>query len=270
VSTRPRIEFVRDADHPGGVTLIMDSVLQSYIDLTDPSYLDFEYVRFFAVLLGTLAPGPLAVTHIGGGGLTVARYLHAVRPGSSQIVLEPDEDLTSLVRTELPLPRNHRIRVRPVDGVAGISALSEASADVVILDAYADGRVPAAMTTVDFFADCSRVLRADGLLLCNLVDEAGLVYVGRAAAGLREVFGEVVLIASTDVLKGRRFGNVVLAARPDAFDVTRLRRDLVRQPFPATVLDPDELSLRFGNARAFTVADQSESPEPARDGWRIR
>src|SRR3978361_1578107 len=96
--SRPRIELIADDEHPGGTMLVMDDVRQSYVDINDPSYLDFEYVLYFASALATLPDGPLAVTHIGGGGLTMPRYLQVSRPGSSQIVLEPDEELTALVR----------------------------------------------------------------------------------------------------------------------------------------------------------------------------
>jgi hypothetical protein len=266
----PRIEFIADDEHPGGTMLVMDSVRQSYVDLDDPAYLDFEYVQFFASVLECLPAGPLATTHIGGGALTVPRYLAATRPGSPQIVLEPDVELTDQVRRRLPLPRNHRIRVRPVDGRSGIAQLGEASADLVVLDAYADGRVPADLTTLEFFTEVSRVLNADGTLLCNLVDEPGLAYLGRAVAGLRESFGNIVLVASRDVLKGRRFGNVVLAATSQPFELEELRRQISRQPFPAAVWDDSQLAVRFGTSRPFTDTDHAESPEPSREGWRVR
>jgi spermidine synthase len=198
------------------------------------------------------------------------RYLQASRPGSPQIVLEPDTELTELVRTRLPLPRQHRIRIRAQDGRAGVSELAEASADVVLLDAYADGRVPAALTTVEFFTDVARVLKADGLLLANLVDEPGLRYIVRVLAGLRAVFGEVALVSSSDVLRGRRFGNVVLAASAMPLDTDEIRRQIARQPFPAGVRDAQQLAAKYGTAKPWTDADSSPSPEPARDGWRIR
>jgi spermidine synthase len=268
--TRPRIELIADTDHPGGIMLVMDAVRQSYVDLEDPTYLDFEYIQFFASVLSVWRDGPLATTHIGGGGLTMPRYLAVTRPGSPQIVLEPDVELTDLVRRELPLPRQHRIRIRPVLGQYGIAELADASADLVILDAYADGRVPAELTTLEFLTEVSRVLRADGLLLANVVDEPGLRYLRRVAAGMRAVFGDVVLVSSNDVLKGRRFGNLVLAASPAPLDVAALRREIVRQPFPAGVRDAGEVAITVGSALPWTVADSAESPEPNREGWRIR
>src|SRR5471030_1820585 len=98
---------------------MMDGNPQSHVDLADPHNLGFEYIAHFAAVIDTLPAGPLAVTHIGGAGLTLARYVNAARAGSPQIVLEPNARLTDLVRRELPLPRRHRIRVRPVDGLPG-------------------------------------------------------------------------------------------------------------------------------------------------------
>ena len=99
-------ELLADADRPGGWLLLLDRIRQSYVDLDDPSYLDFEYVQAFADVLDALPPGPLAVTHVGGGGCTMARYVAATRPGSPQIVLEPDAapDGTRARPARLPLP----------------------------------------------------------------------------------------------------------------------------------------------------------------------
>jgi spermidine synthase len=268
MSPRPRIELVADVERPGGFMLLMDDVRQSYVDLTDPTYLDFEYVQYLASVLETWPDGPLRATHVGGGGLTMPRYLNAVRPGSAQIVLEPDVELTELVRTRLPLPRGHRIRIRPVSGREGIEALRTASADLVILDAYADGRVPASLATAEFFTSVARVLCRDGLLLANLVDEPGFGYLRRVLAGIAESFGELALISSTDVLRGRRFGNVVVAAARRPLDVDELRRRLARQPFPVGLRAGAALAALYGSAKPWTDADAAESPEPVR-GWRV-
>ena len=38
-------ELLRDADRASGWILLVDGTPQSYVDLDDPQYLDFEYVR---------------------------------------------------------------------------------------------------------------------------------------------------------------------------------------------------------------------------------
>src|SRR5665811_1276820 len=89
-----QIELVPDDDGRGGVTVMMDGSPQSHVSLADPAILGFEYIAAFAAVIDTLPTGPLGVTHIGGAGLTLARYVNAERPGSPQIVLEPNIELT--------------------------------------------------------------------------------------------------------------------------------------------------------------------------------
>ena len=266
-----RIELLPDEDGRGGVTVMMDGSPQSHVDLADPHNLGFEYIAHFAAVIDTVPAGPLAMTHVGGAGLTLARYVNAERPGSPQIVLEPNVELTELVRRDLPLPRQHRIRVRPLDGLTGIARLADASADVVVLDAYAGGRVPGELGTLEFFTDVSRVVRASGTMLLNLADEPGMAYVRRVYAGLVTAFGHVAFIGTHDVLKGKRFGNTVAVASSSPLDIAALRRQVARSSFPTGLRDGIQLARQFAGSAAFTAADSAQSPPPPPvKGWRIR
>jgi hypothetical protein len=80
VRAHGEIELLADENRPGGWLLLIDRIRQSYVDLDDPTYLDFEYMQAFADVLDALPEGPLAVTHVGGGGLAFARYVAATRP----------------------------------------------------------------------------------------------------------------------------------------------------------------------------------------------
>lgn len=256
-------------DGHGGSTLVVDGVPQSHVDPADPRFLAFEYVQHLAAGIDLLPPGRLSVTHVGGGALTLARYVQATRPGSPQVVLEPDAATTDLVRAALPLPRGHRIRVRPVDGRSGLAALRDASADVVVLDAFAAGRVPAELTTTEYLADVARVLRPAGVLLANLADEPGLRYAARVLAGVANRWPVVAVIAPAEVLKGRRFGNLVVAAGSGPW-LAALQRRAAGMPLPTTVLTGAALSRRLGAARPFSGEDAEPSPPPPASGWRLR
>lgn len=263
------VEFV--TDELGGVCVLLGGHQQSYVDPRDPTVLAFEYIAQMALALDALAPaGPLAVTHVGGAGLTLPRYFAYTRPGSPQIVLEPDQATTTAVRRELPLPRGHRIRVRSVDGASGMRALAEGSAAVVLLDAYAAGRVPAELAATPFLGEVARVLGRWGLLVANLADDRDGRYVARVAAGCVAVgLGELALLATHDVLKGRRFGNRVLVASATPYDGAELRRAAARCPFPTGVRAGAELTSWLAGSRPFTEADAEPSPEPPRPGaWR--
>ncbi len=264
-------EFERDGSL---VTVVLDGQPQSAVDLDDPQRLDFEYVQHLALCIETLAPdGLLRVTHVGGAGLTLARWLQHVRPRSPQVVLEPDAALTEAVRRELPLPRGHRIRVRPVDGLTGVAALRDASADVVVVDAYAAGRVPPELSSVEWFAEIGRVLVPGGLLVANVADEPGMRYAARVAAGARVALGHVAFVGLHEVLKGKRFGNLVLVGSTDPLDLWTLRRAAASAALPTGVLSWEEIERRRPGSRPFSTAedDTASSPEPPERGaWRRR
>ncbi|WP_295699293.1 fused MFS/spermidine synthase [Lapillicoccus sp.] len=271
-ASAPHVTLV--SDDRGGVTIVLDGSPQSHVQLSDPGLLAFEYVQHLALVLDTLPGGPIAVTHVGGAGMTLPRYVEHTRPGSPQIVLEPDAALTELVRRELPLPRQHRIRVRPTDGLTGTAALGDDSADALVLDAYAVGRVPAELTTVDYLRDVARVLRPGGIALLNLADEPGMRYVTRVLASLRDVgaFGALALVATQDVLKGRRFGNVVVAAsRGGELDIAGLARSVARAAFPTGVRSGADVTRMARSGRPFVEGDRAASPvPPAAGAWRVR
>lgn len=265
----PSFAFV--ADGRGGVTVMRDEQPQSHVDLSDPALLVFEYVQHLALAVALLPPGPLAVTHIGGAGLTLPRYVQHERPGSTQIVLEPDIALTEAVRRALPLPRGHRIRVRPLDGRTGIRGLRDDSADLVVVDAFDAGRVPAELTTTEAMGDYARVLRPAGLLALNVTDEPGRAYLARVLATVRAGFAHGALLATRDVLKGRRFGNAVVLASAAPIDLSALERAAAAAPLPTGVWGPAEITRVCRSARPLTPEDSLRSPGPPTVGqWRVR
>lgn len=269
-SSLGRAELLADADRPGGWLLVVDRIRQSYVDLDDPSYLDFEYVQVFADVLDSLPSGPLAVTHIGGGACTLARYVAATRPGSPQIVLEPDAELTAMVRARLPLPRGSRVRIRPVDGRAGTRALRDASADVVVLDAFQGGRVPGELTTLEFLTDVGRVLGPGGVLMANVADGPPVRYSRRLVATLSRLFAHVLIVAEPAILKGRRHGNVVLAASSSPLPLEQIRSASARAAFPRTVHSTGGALTRFmSGSPVLTDADPMRSPQPPDEIWRV-
>jgi hypothetical protein len=262
-------ELLADADRPGGWLLLLDRIRQSYVDLDDPTYLDFEYVQAFADVVDALPDGPLAVTHVGGGACTFARYIASARPGSPQIVLEPDTALTELVRSRLPFARRTRIRIRPIDGRTGVAGLGDGSADVLVVDAFLGGRVPAELTSSEFFADVARVLTPTGTLLVNIADGPPGNYSRRLAATIRRWLPEMAAIADPAVLKRRRFGNIVLVATRTGLPLPAITRAASAAMFPRRVLAGVELVRYIGGARALTDADSLRSPQPPDEMWRV-
>ncbi len=99
-------ELVPDMSRTASWLLFLDGIPQSQVDLEDPGYLEFEYMRRIGHVADlAFPPGePLRALHLGGGAMTLPRYIAHTRPGSAQLVAELDAELTELVRRHLPLP----------------------------------------------------------------------------------------------------------------------------------------------------------------------
>ena len=257
-------ELLGDADRDGSWMLLVNGTPQSHVDLDDPTHLEFEYVRRMGHVLDLAAePGtPLDVAHLGGGALTLPRYVAVTRPGSRQRVVEIDQPLTDLVREHLPLPRGARIRVRPDDARVGLTALHTASSDVVICDVFAGARTPAHLTSAEFAAEAHRVLRTGGVYVANVADGPPLTFARTQVATLRSVFRNVCLLAEPGTMRGRRFGNLVAVASDAELPIDDYVRRCARDPMPARVVHGHDLDRFAGTARPVLDADAVASPEP--------
>ncbi|MEU8300615.1 fused MFS/spermidine synthase [Micromonospora sp. NPDC048909] len=257
-SAADRLELVTDPARRTGRLLLAGGVEQSYVDTADPRYLHFEYVRRMAAVADLAATGgvPLSVLHLGGGALTLPRYLAATRPGSAQLVVERDEAVVELVSRELPaLPPE--VRVEFADARAAVTTAPAGQYDLVLADIYQAARMPGHVRTVEFAAEVARTLRPDGIHLVNLTDLPPLVTTRVQVATLRAVFADVCLVADRRMLRGRRYGNVVLAAarRPDRLPVARLATAAARDRVPGGVLHGAALDDFVAGARPATDAD---------------
>ena len=251
---------------PGSHTLIVDGTPQSHVDLDDPSRLFFEYVQRIGHVIDEWGdPGqPMTALHLGAGALTLPRYIHATRPGSRQQVIELDEALIGFVREHLPLPRQSGIRVRYGDARAMLARLPAAlhgAVDLVVVDVFSGARIPAHVTSVEFYREVAAFLAPGGIVAVNVADGPGLAFTRGQAASLRLVLDSVAALAETSVLKGRRFGNVVLVASAGALPLDWMPRLMARGPHPAAVLAGRELINWIAGAPV--VSDQTAVPSPA-------
>ncbi|MFP5371973.1 MAG: spermidine synthase [Actinomycetes bacterium] len=257
-------ELLADADRDGSWVLLVEGTPQSHVDLDDPTHLEFEYVRRMGHVLDLAADSgtPLDVVHLGGGALTLPRYVSVTRPGSRQRVVEIDQQLTDLVRAHLPLPRGARVRVRAEDARVGLAALRDASADVVVTDVFAGARTPAHLTTAEFVADARRVLRPEGIFVANVADGPPLRFARAQVATLRSVFRCVCLLAEPGTIRGRRFGNLVAVASDADLPIDGFVRRCAADPMPARVVHGADLARFAGTSRPVLDADAVDSPAP--------
>jgi SAM-dependent methyltransferase len=214
---------VADGDRAGGRLLVLDTLRHSYVDLGDPTYLEFDYARNVVdVIEASLPPGALDVLHIGGGGFTLPRYLAATRPGTDSLVLELDPQLVDLARDELGLRTGPRLDVVTGDARLGITGLPDDTRDVVIGDAFGGRAVPWHLTTTEFMEEIDRVLRPGGIYVLNMIDHPPLAFARAEVATLDVVFDSTAIVAPPDRLTGAVGGNFVMTGGPiDAHAVAR-------------------------------------------------
>lgn len=264
-------KLMPDVDRERAWLLTVDGAPQSYVDLDDPEYLEFEYVRRLAHVLDCMAqPGTaLDVLHLGGGALTLPRYAAATRPGSRQAVVEFDAALVELVAEHLPLPAGSGVTVHAADARAWLEGAAADSADVLVADVFGGSRVPAQLTSVEYAREAARVLRPGGVYAANLADGAPFGFLRAQLANFGAVFGELALVAEPGVLRGRRFGNAVLLASDAELPVAALSRLCAADAFPARVEEGEALARFMKGAVPVGDADAVASPEPPEGAFSL-
>jgi len=260
---------------PGAFTLVVDGTPQSHVNLDDPSQLFFEYIqRMGHVIDQVRMPGePITAVHLGAGALTLPRYIEATRPGSRQQVVELETDLVDLVRAELPWSRQAAIRVRHGDArevLGKFPAGLRGTVDLLVADVFSGARTPAHVTSIEFYEAAAALLSPGGIMLVNVADGPGLAFARGQAATLSAALGHVAALAETQILKSRRFGNIVLvgSARPLPFDW--MPRLLAAGPHPSKVVAGAELREFIAGAAIVTDATAVPSPPPSKNIFQVR
>ncbi|MER6615915.1 spermidine synthase [Streptomyces xantholiticus] len=264
-------KLMPDVDRERAWLLTVDGAPQSYVDLDDPTHLEFEYVRRLGHVVDCAAQegAPLSVLHLGGGALTLPRYIAATRPGSRQDVVEADAGLVALVAEHLPLPDGSGITVHRADARAWVEAASPDSVDLIVADVFGGSRVPAHLTTVSYARAAERVLRPSGIYAANLADGAPFTFLRSQLATFAEVFTELALIAEPSVLRGRRFGNAVLLASRSPLATGALARRTASDAFPARVEEGGGVARLRGDAVPVDDASAKPSPEPPEGAFTV-
>ncbi|NUQ99678.1 MAG: fused MFS/spermidine synthase [Streptomyces sp.] len=264
-------KLMPDVDRKRAWLLTVDGAPQSYVDLDEPAHLEFEYARRLGHVLDTVAePGsPLDVLHLGGGALTLPRYLAATRPGSRQDVVEADRALLELVLEHLPLPDGSAVTPHTADARTWLEAAPSDSADVIVADVFGGSRVPAHLTSVAYAREAARVLRDGGVYLANLADAAPFAFLRSQLATFATQFEELAMIAEPAVLRGRRFGNAVLVAAHHPVETSALARLTAADAFPARVEYGAGIRDFIAGARPVRDEDAVPSPEPPAGAFGI-
>jgi spermidine synthase len=246
---------VADTSRPGGRLLLLDTLRHSYVDLDDPTHLEFDYARVVAdVISATTPPGPLRALHVGGGGFTIPNYLRATRPGTTSTVLEIDPGLVRLAEDRLGLRTGPDLDVRVGDARLLLESVPPGSHDVVVGDAFGGLAVPWHLTTEEFLVDVRAALTDRGVYVMNLIDYPPLRFARAEVATLRHVFGHVVAIAPPSLFAGTPGGNVVLVASGSPIDAERIAGAIAARQSSEQVLHGDAIDV-FAEGRRRLVDD---------------
>jgi len=226
-------QVVSDPAVPGGRTLILNSAHHSYVDLNDPTHLDFAYVQWIGAVADVVRPPgtPVTALHLGGGGFTVPEYVKATRPGSNQLVLELDGDLVDLDRKQLGLKTEDHLRVRVGDARVGLTEQPTGGNDLVVGDAFGHLVVPWHLATREMAAEIARVLRPDGIYAQNVIDYPPDRFIRAELATVAAVFPYVALVGPADAITGKIGSNfVIVASKSPLPSGLRDKLDLVDEP----------------------------------------
>ena len=242
-----------DPGRPGGRVLQLDTLRHSYVDLSDPTHLEFEYLRVIAAATDVFRPAgaPVRALHLGGGGLTLPRYLDAVRAGSESLVYEIDAGVLRLDREQLGLREGDGIRTRVQDARVGLDEQRADGYDLVVGDAFGGVAVPWHLTTRQVVEGVDRVLVPTGLYAVNLIDHGPLSFVKAEVATIAAVFPHVALVAEPAAFSGSG-GNLVVLASPSPLPLTALQTTLRAKAPGMTVVTGSDLTGFVRSAQVLT------------------
>ncbi|HEX5695546.1 MAG TPA: fused MFS/spermidine synthase [Acidimicrobiia bacterium] len=244
-------EVVVDDARPSGRLLVLDRGHNSYVDLDDPTHLEFRYIRVMVDVIDTeTAPGPLQVLSIGGGGFTFPAYLEATRPGTGHVVLEIDAALVDIGRERLGFEDQAEVVID--DARRSIDRIPDGSVDVVIGDAFTGLTVPWHLTTVEFVEKIAERLAPGGIYTLNVIDTANREFVRAEAATLTEVFDHVALFAPSDYLAGASGGNFVLVGSDEPIDVLAVEAAIMERGGVERAITGSELTTFVAGSRPLT------------------
>ncbi len=229
--TETAYQQLRVGDSGDVRTLYLDGVRHSAMFLDDPGRYVFEYTRYFH--LPFLFRGDIdRVLFVGGGGFSGPKRFLREYPGVTVDVVEIDPEVVRVAREYFDVPRTDRLNVHVEDGRVFLDR-TNATYDVVVLDAYRADRVPYHLTTAEFMDLVRGRLDAEGVLVANVIsarEGSASAFYRAQYRTMNEVFPQVYSFPTSEsralqniMLVGTKNGTLVsepeLRSRNDARDI---------------------------------------------------
>jgi hypothetical protein len=245
LARRGELVAERDPQRPSGRLLRQGDMDASYVDLADPSHLEFDYMRWMRIVLR--AARARRVLHIGGGACALPRALAAEDPEGRQEVCEVDPDVLALAREHFGLRRTRGLRVRVAEGRSFVARQARGSWDAIAIDAFVAAAIPRALITVQALGDVARVAP---LALINVLDDRSAREVRTVAAGLATAYPWAWAL-------GGRAGNTIVVGSVAKLDLGRIAAQAAADPSPARIMPPE--AMASGLAGTLPLHDEPQS-----------
>lgn len=262
-------EVIRDTSRPSHVTLLLDGVESSALDLDDPAYLEFEYMQHISILVESrINPRQRPkerhprILHLGGAGCALARSLGS-RQSLHQTAVEIDAKLAQLVREWFPLPPSPFLKIRVSEARTMLESTTSVW-DAIIRDAFFNRAVPEHLVTYETASTASHAITPAGAYIVNAVASAGPRRLNEDISAICASFEHVIAICDPAIFSGRRFGNVVVGGAHTAWDIPSIDRLVRSLPLPARVFGDEEIRKRALSAhplRDSSIGWPPHSPE---------
>ena len=242
-----------DDDNEDVRVLLLDRLVHSYVDLTDPTYLRYGYERAYSDVLKTIFPDqqPVSALFIGGGGYTFPQYIEVVHPGSTVDVIEIDPGVTEIAYQRLALPQDTTIRSINEDARHHISRLPQDQRyDIIVGDAFNDFSVPYHLTTLEFNQVVNQHLTERGIYLVNIIDGRQGDFLRAYVNTMRQVFPYVyVSPVGSEIGKGNRLTYVVVGSQRSLDEL------MAEQPLKKLFISQQDLDNYLQQGTVITLTD---------------
>ena len=183
---------------------------------------------------------PINVVFVGGGGFTLPRWLEATRPGSHGLVLEVDQELVEFDEEHLGLRRSPSLRIDTGDARVNMRNVPDASADVVVGDAFGTLAIPWHLATTEWTEEVKRVLKPGGLYALNVIDEGPEDLLKAETATVLSAYRHVRIVTNGE-LERPAGGNAVLLASDRPIPATANTEN--EKSFTTTLSEPEVKSF---------------------------
>ncbi|MFB6082366.1 MAG: spermidine synthase [Halanaeroarchaeum sp.] len=154
-------------DDDGVRTLYLDGMPQSATYLDGRQRYVFDYLRYFHIPM-VVQDDVDRVLFVGGGGFTAPQRFVAEYPNVTVDVVELDPVVIDVAKEYFGLEESKRLRVHQGDGREFLET-TDATYDLIVLDAYRADKVPFHLTTVEFMRLAREHLDEDGMLVANVI-----------------------------------------------------------------------------------------------------